>query len=349
MMKLGIFYSSYNNYNLLADECLSKIDYDGVEVINIDDHSSEEQQEFGKKVCYEADIPFFINQGKGLHNATSLAINYFKEKDIDWVLCMQQDVRPLGNNFFIELNEYIKKYDTKELGAFGFNVLYTKKYTKKAYSEYLSGNKPQGWLGTFPLSDKRSLWQKAFIFDLVKYYIKKMLFNNTAFMVHVYRRWFSEETFKQFKFLSNKYKGLVSIDLPAWPVVAINIDLWDKYIVPDNNFIFHLWFNDIAFQFMNSNIYVGVCSDFYIFNNQEIKTKYGMKESSASEGKKQESNFVEPIKNQLKYFKKKWGFSYENTLEDYPKVQDRYNNTLIDKTFQHNCMDGPLKRFKKYD
>ena len=108
----------------------------------------------------------------------------------------------------LELNEYIKKYDTKELGAFGFNVLCTKKYTKKAYSEYLSGNKPQGWLGTFPLSDKRSLWQKAFIFDLVKYYIKKMLFNNTAFMVHNYRRWFSEETFKQFKFLSNITFGI---------------------------------------------------------------------------------------------------------------------------------------------
>ena len=32
-MTLGIFYSSYNNYDLLLDECINKIDFEDIEVI----------------------------------------------------------------------------------------------------------------------------------------------------------------------------------------------------------------------------------------------------------------------------------------------------------------------------
>ena len=40
-------------------------------------------------------------------------------------------------------------------------------------------------------------------------------------------------------------------------------------------FIFHLWFNDVAYQFMKNNIYVAVTSDLYVENEQRIKLKYG--------------------------------------------------------------------------
>ncbi len=346
-MTLGIFYSSYNNYDLLLDECINKIDFEDIEVINIDDHSIKKYQEIGRRICADAEIPFFINPGKGLHSAADFAINYFKDKNVSWVLCMQQDIRPLDKDFFMNLSKYLRAHDTSDLGALGFNVLYESKYTKQAYANYLIGKRPQGWLGTFPLSDKRTLFQKAFIYDLIKFFIKKVLSINTAHMIHVYRRWFSEATFKNFKNVSKKYKGLVSIDLPAWPAVVINVDLWEKFIKPDENYIFHLWFNDIAFQFMKNNIYVGLTSDFYIFNNQKVKTKYGMEESSADEGKKKNTIFFEPYGDHLKYFKKKWGFCYEKIIEEYPLVEHKYKGTLIDKTFQHSCINGPLKKFKK--
>ena len=98
---------------------------------------------------------------------------------------------------------------------------------------------------------------------------------------------------------------------------------------------------------MKNNIYVGLTSDFYIFNNQKVKTKYGMEESSADEGKKKNTIFFEPYGDHLKYFKKKWGFCYEKIIEEYPLVEHKYKGTLIDRTFQHSCINGPLKKFKK--
>ncbi len=49
MHKIGIIYSSFNNYRLLEED-LETIDFEGFPVINIDDHSIEEELEFGKKL-----------------------------------------------------------------------------------------------------------------------------------------------------------------------------------------------------------------------------------------------------------------------------------------------------------
>ena len=42
----------------------------------------------------------------------------------------------------------------------------------------------------------------------------------------------------------------------------------------DSQFIFHLWFPDIANQLMNKNWYVCIDADFIVHNNWQVKLKY---------------------------------------------------------------------------
>ena len=134
------------------------------------------------------------------------------------------------------------------------------------------------------------------------------------------------------------------IDIPPWSVVAINIKNWEKYIKPDKRFIFHLWFNDISMQFLNNNIYVGCTADFYIYNNQKIKTKYGIKEISVNQDQKHMPSTTDDA---LSYFKDKWGFSYINPRANYNKIIEKYKNTFIGKLLKHDCTKGPIYVFKK--
>ena len=175
-MGIGIFYSSYNNYALLEKECLEKIDFQNCKLINIDDGSTKEQQEIGKKICKKYEVPFYQNDGKGLHMATNKAIDIFlKDSSIEWVLCMQHDVKPLGANFFKSLENYLSGLDDSEIGSIGFNVIDNGKYSGSSLSVYKEEGHVKAWLGSFPLSDKRTLYEKSFIFDLIKYFLKFIL------------------------------------------------------------------------------------------------------------------------------------------------------------------------------
>ena len=50
MKKLGIFFTTRNNYVMLED-WLKTVDYEGFEILNIDEDSTDEQKIFGKKIC----------------------------------------------------------------------------------------------------------------------------------------------------------------------------------------------------------------------------------------------------------------------------------------------------------
>ena len=344
-MTLGVFYSSYNNYDLLKYECLPRINFKDVKIINIDDHSLPSEQIKGKEICKKNNIPFILNEGKGLQFACKTAINYFKKiESVKWVICLQQDTFPLEDEFFKKLNNYIEEYSTQELGAFGFNNLFDNKYTKGALNEYKQSKKPKGFLGIFVFSDKRNLIQKSFFIDLLKQLVKYVIKHKKIDYIHCYRRWFAKTSFKNFDKISKKYNGLFAIDIPPWSAVAINIKNWEKYIKPDKRFIFHLWFNDISMQFLSNNIYVGCTSDFYIYNNQKIKTKYGIEEISVNQDQK---NMPTNTEETLSYFRDKWGFSYIHPRANYHELIEKYKNTLIGKFLEHDCTKGPINVFKK--
>ena len=59
---LIIYVSSRNNYDMLEGEVLKNINLDGFELINIDDNSSEEEKEKGKRICNARNIIFLENK-----------------------------------------------------------------------------------------------------------------------------------------------------------------------------------------------------------------------------------------------------------------------------------------------
>ena len=52
---------------------------EGFEFINVDDKSSPEEIEKGKKICQENDIVFLENESRGVQHATNTLIKFIKE------------------------------------------------------------------------------------------------------------------------------------------------------------------------------------------------------------------------------------------------------------------------------
>ena len=47
--KIGILYSSFNNYDMLEGEVLKRVNFHSYPVLNIDDHSVDSEQKKGSK------------------------------------------------------------------------------------------------------------------------------------------------------------------------------------------------------------------------------------------------------------------------------------------------------------
>ena len=63
--KIGIIYSSYNNYDMFEGEVLKRVNFNSYPVLNIDDHSDPSEQKKGQKICADNDIEYQLNQKKG--------------------------------------------------------------------------------------------------------------------------------------------------------------------------------------------------------------------------------------------------------------------------------------------
>jgi hypothetical protein len=350
--KIGFVYSSFNNYDMFENEVLQRVDFNDYPVVNIDDHSDPEEQEKGKLICASNKIEYQLNNRKGLQHAVDQGIEYlFSKHGCEWVFCLQQDVFPIESSFFSDFEKYVNDRDVENIGAIGFNVLDDdNSYSIDSYKNYLKNGFSRGSLGIFFLSDSKYEFQRMSLFWYLattflrwfgtpKYKEKVVSFSNS-------RRWFSETNFHNFNKVANKYSGLCSVELPIWAGVAINVKNWKAHIKPSDDFIFHLWFNDVAMQWLNANVDLAVASDLYLLNDQLIKEKYGFQRSSADAGRSGDSKHVEQYGQHLINFESRWGFDYINPRLSYPKVSDRYAGTLVDRYFNHDCRLGPLKIYK---
>jgi len=351
--KIGIVYPSYNNYDLLKFEVLKRVNFCDYPVINVDDHSNEKEKIKGKKICEDNNIHFQINKGKGVQLAMDQAINFLSENyDCEWVFCMQQDVFPMEQNFFSEFEKKITSKNLDEIGAMGFNVIGNHKffYDETLLSRYKNGEKIKGCLGIFTLSDTKQEVRKMpfhiFIRNNIikltgiKKLISRMKVSSTKYRV------FSPKSFYKFDTTAKKYNGIYACDLPMWVGVAINVKNWKKYIKPSNKFIFHLWFPDVAFQFLYAGKWIANTTDLYLFNDQSSKEKHGFHWSSAHAGRNPNYRYqIEEYGDHLYQWEKKWGFHYEYPVEHDSIIRDKYKGTLIDKLYHHDCRNGPIKTF----
>ena len=351
--KIGIVYSSFNNYDLMEHEVIKRVDFENYPVINIDDKSSHEEQKKGEQICRKNGIYFEINKNKGLQSAVNQGIDFLKKKfDTEWIICLQQDIYPLTPNFFSKFEKLIENINSEhQIGAIGFNILSDDGlYMKKDILEkYHNGNKVNGLLGVLPLSGPKNSFYKLSFKHKLKYLIYTLINNNSNFekknLLFAEARNFCEYSVKNFNKIVDSYNGLCSIDIPMWAAIAININKWKNYVTIRKEYIFHIWFVDIAFQLMQNNIHLAVYTDLHMKNKQRIKEKYGYHWSSAHAGRDPNNKQVEKYGNHLKIFKKFWGFDYNKIFKEYDKVKHNYKDTLIQKMWEHDYRAGPLKKF----
>ena len=68
LKSVGIFLISKNNYEFLDKYWSENFNYEGYEVLNIDEGSSDEQRELGRRMCEERGIIYLDRREPGLHN-----------------------------------------------------------------------------------------------------------------------------------------------------------------------------------------------------------------------------------------------------------------------------------------
>ena len=356
-----VLYSSYNNYEMLEGEVIKRSFLEDQITINVDDFSTNYDISKAESLCKKNNIYFLKNKKKGVQNAIQTTIDWIdkEEKKVDWILILQHDIFPVNKGFYKKLNKILKNKNLYKVGLLGFNIIGDEDdwATNNSLKEYLKNKKPDGYLGIPFLCDTkiefRRVKKSSYIIFLILKLLNKTYFKNYNFVkrlnekyrIHsVSKRDFCPTQYKDFDKVINKFPTLFTIDLPVWAGLAININAWKKVIKPCDDLQFMLWAPDIAMQFLVNNYHSAVSRDLYLINDQKCKEKYGFNASTSDE-----SVVLDPSKNQLdetnlfaEIFKERWGFSYGNVKNEYPKLSKRYKNTLVEKYFNHDIRNGPL-------
>ena len=311
-----IYTSSHNNYDMLQGEVF-EIDFEGFEFINVDDASSESEILKGKDMCKNRNVVYLQNKGRGVQMATQTLMDFINTNrpDCKYVICLQHDVKPISKDFFKTLSKYISDGKLDEFGAIGFNVIDRGKYTGTSYQKFKEGGSPIGMIGLAHLSvsDNRRRWMSPH--------------HNRESLVRSIDKW------------SRPF----IIEFPAWMAVGINVEVWNQFVTPTEEYQFHLWFPDVAMQMNKSNKPLLVIPSLYCLNQQEVKSKYGISENSAHGAKRGEEYHFGEYSN-FKAWKRRWGWDYENVKSTFPI--DTYKGTLLYDYYNHDNNNGPLKNYE---
>ena len=309
-----VYVSSRNNYDMLEGEVLKNIDLENFEFINVDDKSCEEEILKGKKICEANGIKFLHNKSRGVQMATQTLVDWTKEHrpKCKWIVCFQHDHYPLTKNFFTRLSEITKSDKLKKVGILGFNVLDDGDYTCNAYDQFLNGKRPVGMIGLAHLS----------------------IHDRCA-------RWLCPKQQSELLKLEQWRKPFI-VEFPMWACIALNVDIWDKYVTPTTEYQFHLWLPDVAMQLNFQNIPSLILPSLYTFNDQKSKLKYNINNCSAA-GARQGNEYHFGQYSNFSAWISRWGWHYEDPKSLFPLVQDRYKNSLIGEYFSHDIKKGPLR------
>ena len=314
---LIIYVSSRNNYDMLSGEVLKNINTEGFEFINIDDGSSEDELSKGKQICKDNDIVFLENKSRGVQMATQTLIDFINDNrpNCKWVICFQHDNWPITDNFFSRISKLISDGKLNEFGSMGFNVLDEDDYTPGEYSRWKNGEKVVGQIGLAHLSVKS-----------------------------LTGRWLCPSKNHNLNNNVDKWLKPFIMEIPLWAIPGINVELWNKVIQPTTDYQFHLWFPDIAIQFLYHNYPCIVLPDLYVMNFIRLKEKYGINGNSAV-GAKEGDEFHFGKYSNFQAWMNRWGWHYEKPWETFESVKENYKDTLIYDFYNHDISSGPLKNY----
>ena len=312
---LIIYVSSRNNYDMLQGEVLKNINLEGFELINVDDNSSEEEKEKGKRICNARNIIFLENKDRGVQMATQTLIDFINENrpNCKWIICFQHDIYPISIDFFKTLSNHINNEKLNDFGLVGFNVLDNGDYTNDALERFNNGEQSLGMIGMAHLSIR----------------------SNSG-------RWLCPK--QQDALINSGHWNQPFIsEFPMWAAIGINVTLWNKHIQPTNEYHFHLWLPDIAMQFNYLNFPCLTIPSLYCLNNQFLKEKYNINVNSATGAKSGDEYHFGKYSN-FDAWRSRWGWDYENT-NTFDNIKQNYENTLIGEYYKHDIQTGPLRKY----
>ena len=330
MNKVGLLFTSRNNYNLF-DNWIDIVDTEGLEILNIDEDSTEENKIIGKKFCEKNNITYMDREKRGMQWNFVTACEYYENKGIEWILWFAHDCYPKNKQFFKHLNNCLQDPKWNDFGVVGFNVL----HNTSEMNGWDYDNNFLGHLCRSPLQIGGAYYRCAGHGDS-----RAQLEKDDSF-----RKPFAVESIK-------------------WDVGLFNISQYKKYIEPSDDFhFFHAW-DDICYQFSYNNVYNLCMPQFAFAHNQWLKPKFGIPRSSPGKGDKGQTYNInkdgESVEVQggeeevREYFygkwghhevwKERWGFDYGDRTT-FESVKEHYKGTLIWDFYYHDPINGPLKSF----
>jgi len=306
--KIGILLTSRNNYQMLKNWYISA-NTNEFDILNIDEDSEAENKKVGAEICAELGIAYMDRDKRGMQNNLTTAGEYFKDRGIEWVIWFQHDCWPLESDFFTKINQYLNDSDLNEFGVVGFNCY----HSERARNDLSRVG--------FELNDTA----RTPLEPGDKWYRNKKYWNST-----------------RVDYNSGKFDKPFAVESVAWYCAMVNIDQYFKYIIPTDEYhFFHAW-DDIAFQFLNNNVYNICIPSFNIGHFQNIKANYDIPINSPKAAEKRDYFYSKW--GHLDVWKKRWGFSYEDR-KTFEMVKDRYKDTLLWNFYHHDPINGPLKSF----
>lgn len=317
--ELGIYISSRNNYEMLENEVISyNKGFENFTFINVDDNSIEQQEKLGKEICKRHNIPFVKNSGRGLYMALKTASDWFEinEPSVKFIYWTTHDCNPLTTNLYEKINSLACSRKLDEFGCVGFNTIW-KKWSCSA-QEFKSLNlegKYCGTLGRAVLTPVPGVgWYRSSDFHLPwKIWGKTITVESVVDMAFV-----------------------------------INLEKFRKLINPDEMFHHFCWGDDLCLQFLKKNVYNVTLSEFYVYHDQSIKSKYKIPESSYGAAKRGDTYHFCQHDRHYERWNKKWGFDrgWQRDLKKLPdSVKEMHKDTLICNFIDHDVSKGPIKTF----
>lgn len=313
MSKVSVFISSRNNYSLLEEFIeRNKDNLTGYYFVNIDDFSEQSQIELGKSICEKYDIPFVPNKARGLQNATKTMIEHLQEVGVksDYVLWMTHDSHTITSNFVTKFDTIVSSGKLQNFGIVGFNILGPQCGVRK--QSQISPTQC-GMLGRAPLTklSGRGGWYR------------------TPDMRLPWEVWGGSRA--------------IAVESPVDMTLAINVDMFNKYIEVSDQYHLFCAFDDICLQFLNNGIYNVTLPFLQVWHDQHIKEgKVPIK--SASAAKKGDSKHFGDYGPHLIQWKSTWGWERDDVRNTFPT--DRYPNGLIREFYDHDYTQGPIKTFE---
>lgn len=300
------------DYYPMFDGCLfkySKANYNDINVINVDMGSTEENLEIGKSICSDLGILMADETADSMEDGLRIADEYMTRNGIesDWMICFQHDVFPMTETFWDDLQEIIDEIDEDKVGIIGGNSF-------SNYNNAIEGVKSGEYFG------KTKTGRGMLPRDILK---------------NPYAGWYKDLPDEYYK---SKY---FVVESPYWSQFIINRKLFREHIEVDAKFVFELWGDDLAYQFLSKGIvnisvpHLLVCHDHALKSGIKINAQ----------------KLIEPRhdfnSSQMRFWEKwgfRWGIRNPEVREQFEHMKDdTYDDVALQPFFfDINVSDGPL-------